>query len=67
MAAAQNLMKILTQESTSNIIHHDREKIIELVTIFQIVAQKLPQNEAEKESATLINNKEKPRVEIMHK
>ena len=49
MATVQNLMKVLTQEATSNIIHQDREKIIELATIFQNAAQKLPQNEAEKE------------------
>ena len=48
MAAAQNLMKVLTQEANSNIINHDREKIIDLATIFQNVAQKLPQNEAKK-------------------
>ena len=35
MAAAQNLMKVLTQKATSNIIRHDREKLIEPATIFQ--------------------------------
>ena len=67
MAAAQTLMKILIQEADSNIVQHDKEKLIELATIFQNVANKLPQNEAEKESATIINNKEKPRVDIKHK
>ena len=43
------------------------EKLIELATILQNVVQKLPQNEAEKGSATIINSKEKPRVEIIHK
>ena len=63
MAAAQNLMKVLTQEATSNIIHQYREKLIELATIFQNVVQKLPQDETEKESATIISNKEQPKVE----
>ena len=58
MTAVQNLMKVLIQEADSNIIQHDREKLIELLTIFQNIVQKLPQNEAEKEGATIINSKE---------
>ena len=56
MATVQNLMKVLTQEATSNIIQQEREKLIELATIFHEVVQKLPQHEAGKESATIINN-----------
>ena len=39
MAAAQNLMKVLTLEAMPNIIHQDRKKLIKLMTIFQNVAQ----------------------------
>ena len=55
MAAAQDLRKLLTQEATSHIIQHDREKLIELATIFHKVAQKLPLHKAKKESAIITN------------
>ena len=48
-----------------NLKHHTpgQRKINELATIFQNIAQKLPQNEADKESTKIISNKEKLRAE----
>ena len=66
MAAVQDIMNVLTQDGRSNIEHNDREKLIEHVSIFNNVAKTLSMHKAEKESAKIINNIVKPRVEIIH-